>query len=130
MRTRNRRRPRRGLSLLEVMVALTILGTSLIGMAEYQRRYSRSNANSSMLNKAIDLATQRLERVKAERTYSSIDTLAVTENNLGTYYPSFVRTTAVTLVASSAVNYKIITVTVTHPSMSTAVKKTTAIASF
>jgi Tfp pilus assembly protein PilV len=122
------------MSILEVVVALAILATSLIGMAEYQRRYSRSNANSSMLNTAIDLATARLERVKAERTYAAIDTMAITESNLATLDPSYanyVRTTTITRTSIPAsVDYKVITVTVTHPSMPLPVKKTSAIASF
>ena len=38
MRTHKRRAARCGISLLEVTVALAILSTSLIGMAEYGRR--------------------------------------------------------------------------------------------
>ena len=81
MRLTQTRAVRRGISLLEVMVALTILGTALIGMAEYGRRYARSNANSAMLNNALDLASGRVERVKAERNYTSMDTLATTESD-------------------------------------------------
>ena len=80
-----RRATRRGISLLEVMVALTILGTSLIGMAEYGRRFARTNANSAMLNNALDLASARVERVKAERNYTSMDTLARTETVISGY---------------------------------------------
>ena len=56
---------RRGISLLEVVTALTILGTALIGMAEHGRRYARSNANSMLLNNALDMASGQVERVKA-----------------------------------------------------------------
>jgi Tfp pilus assembly protein PilV len=123
------RAARRGISLLEVMVALTILATSLIGMAEYGRRYARSNANSSMLNNALDLASARVERVKAERNYTSMDSLAVTETVISGY-PRFRRVTAITQTLTSQYAYKTVTVTVTHPSMPTPVKKTTAIARF
>ena len=68
---------RTGISLLEVMTALTILGTTLLGMAEYSRRYARANANWSMKNNALDLASGRVERVKAERNYISMDSMAV-----------------------------------------------------
>ena len=120
---------RRGVSLLEVMVALTILATSLIGMAEYGRRYARTNANASMLNNALDLASARVERVKAERNYSSMDSLATTENVI-TGYPKYKRVTAITQTLTAQYAYKTVTVTVTHPSMPTPVKKTTAIARF
>lgn len=124
-----RRALRRGISLLEVMVALTILGTSLIGMAEYGRRYARSNANSAMLNNALDLASARVERVKAERNYTSMDTLAVTETSIAGY-TNYLRVTAIVQTLNAQYAYKTVTVTVTHPSMALPVKKTTAIARF
>jgi Tfp pilus assembly protein PilV len=117
------------MSLLEVMMALSILAVSLIGMAEYGRRLSRTNANASLLNRSLDLAQQRVERVKAERNYTSMDTLAVTETVIP-LYPSFRRVTTITRTNNSQVDYKTVTVTITHPSMPTAVKKTTAIARF
>lgn len=128
-RASSRRVARRGISLLEVMVALTILGTSLIGMAEYGRRFARTNANSSMLNNALDLASARVERVKAERNYTSMDTLARTETSIGGY-PNYKRVTAITQVLTSQYAYKTVTVTVSHPAMPGSVKKTTAIARF
>jgi prepilin-type N-terminal cleavage/methylation domain-containing protein len=129
MRTSRRRAQRRGISLLEVMVALTILGTALIGMAEYGRRYARTNANSAMLNNALDLASARVERVKSERNYTSMDTLATTESSIAGY-PSYIRQTQIVQTLSAQYNYKTVTVTVTHPAMPTPVKKTTAIARF
>jgi Tfp pilus assembly protein PilV len=127
---KSRRRVLRcGISLLEVMVALTILGTSLIGMAEYGRRYARSNANSTMLNNALDLASARVERVKAERNYVSMDTMAVTETAIAGY-TNYKRVTAIVQTLNAQYNYKTVTVTVTHPAMPTPVKKTTAIARF
>jgi prepilin-type N-terminal cleavage/methylation domain-containing protein len=129
MLTPKRRTPRRGISLLEVMVALTILGTALIGMAEYGRQYARKNANSAMLNSALDLASARVERVKAERNYASMDTLAAIETSIAGY-PGFTRRTQIVQTLSAQYNYKTVTVTVTNPAMPTPVKKTTAIARF
>jgi prepilin-type N-terminal cleavage/methylation domain-containing protein len=129
MRTRTPRRARRGISLLEVMIALTILGTALIGMAEYGRRFARTNAGAMTTNTALDLATERLERVKAERNYVSMDTLATTEslNLLGITYT---RITQITQVVTSQVDYKIVTVTVTRPTMPRPIKKTSSVARF
>lgn len=128
MRNR-RRRARRGISLLETMTALSILGTALLGMAEYGRRYARANANSTMRNHALDLSSTRVERVKAERNYTSIDSMAVTENTI-VGYPSYRRVTAIVRTLTSQYDYKTVTVTVTHPAMTLIVKKTTAIAQF
>ncbi len=126
---RMRNRARRGMTILEVVVALSILATSLLGMAEYGRRYSRSNADSSVMNQAIDLATARIERVKAERNYTTMDTLARTESSIASY-PRFTRVTTITRISTSAVDYKTVTVSVTHSSFTLAVKKTTAVARF
>jgi Tfp pilus assembly protein PilV len=120
---------RRGISLLEVMTALTILGTTLLGMAEYSRRYARANANSSMRNNALDLASGRVERVKAERNYISMDSMAVTETGIAGY-PSYTRVTAILRTLTAQYDYKTVTVTVTHPAMPGSVKKTTAVARF
>lgn len=129
MRQHDQRRVRRGMSMIEVVVALSILGLSLIGMSEYGRRYSRTNANSTLINQAIDLATARVERVKAERNYTSMDTLAGTETSIAGY-PTFRRVTTIVQVATSSVDYKTVTITVSHTSLATTVKKTTAVARF
>lgn len=122
-------RSRRGISLLEVVVALSILAVSLLGMAEYGRRYSKTNASTSVQNKAIDLASARVERVKAERNYTTMDTLATTESNIAGY-PGFTRVTYILRTSSSSTDYKTVTVKVTHSALSTPVKKTTAVARF
>jgi Tfp pilus assembly protein PilV len=117
------------MTILEVVVALSILAVSLIGMSEYGRRYTRSNANSSVINQAIDLATARVERVKAERNYVSMDTLGITETVISGY-PKFKRVTTIVQTSTTALDYKTVTVTVTHSALTTAVKKTTAVARF
>ncbi|MGQ0649490.1 MAG: type IV pilus modification PilV family protein [Gemmatimonadaceae bacterium] len=126
---RRKHTARAGLSLLEVMVALTILGTSLIGMAEYGRQFARTNQRTSLQNTALDIATERIERIKSERNYTTMDTTAgthsVTVNGV-----TFTRTTTITRTLSSQVDYKVITVTVSRAAMTAPVKKTSAIALF
>ena len=123
------RRARRGMSLLEVMTALTILGTTLLGMAEYSRRYARANTNSALLNNGLDLASARVERVKAERNYISMDSMAVTETVIAGY-PRYQRVTVILRTLNARYDYKTVTVTVTHPAMTLPVKKTTAVSRF
>ncbi|MGQ0766087.1 MAG: type IV pilus modification PilV family protein [Gemmatimonadota bacterium] len=129
MKSTLRRRVRRGISLLEVMVALTILGTSLLGMAEYGRRFARTNSMAMFQNTALDVATERIERVKSERNYTTMDTLAGTHsvNVNGVIYT---RTTVIVQTLTSQLAYKTITVSVSRPQMTAPVKKTTAIARF
>ncbi len=126
-------RTRRGISLVEVVVALSILGTSLLGMAEYGRRFARTNANSMVLNSALDVATARIERVKAERNYTAMDTLAgtrpdtVTTNGVTLV---FTRTTTITRTQTPQIDFKTITVVVTRPNMAAPVRKTSAVSRF
>lgn len=114
---RHRHAGRAGLSLLEVMVALTILGGALIGMAEYGRRFARTNAGAMTLNSALDIATDRIERVKAERNYASMDTLggthAITVNTNGVNV-TYTRITTIVRTQTAQVDYKTVTVRVTR----------------
>ena len=117
------------MTIIEVIIALSILVVSLLGMSEYGRRFTRSNANASVVNQAIDLATARVERVKAERNYTTMDTLGVTETVIAGY-PKFKRVTTIVQTLTSIADYKTVTVKVTHSSLTTTVSKTTAIARF
>jgi Tfp pilus assembly protein PilV len=124
---------REGLALLEVMVALTILATALIGMAEYGRRFANTNATAMTQNTALDIATDRLERVKAERNYTSMDTLGGTHTvivNTGGVNVSYTRTTTIVRTLSPIIDFKTVTVTVTRPTMTVPVKKTSAVPRF
>ena len=120
---------RAGLTLLEVMVALTILTTALIGMAEYGRRFATTNQRAGLQNTALDIATERLERIKAERNYTSMDTLAgthsVTVNGV-----TFTRITSILRTQTAQTDFKTITVAVQRATMAAPIKKTTAIAFF
>ena len=125
--------PRRGISLLETMVALTILATALLGMAEYGRRFAKTNGNAMTTNSALDLATERIERVKAERNYVTIDTLAGTRTipvTVNGVTLSYSQVTQIVQTINAFVNYKTVTVTVTRATMAKPVKKTTAISRF
>lgn len=120
---------RAGLSLLEVMVALTILGTSLIGMAEYGRRFAKTNGNAMTQNSAMDIATARIEEIKSQRSYSAIDTMVGTRSRPHNGL-TYLETTQIVRTLTSQVDFKTITVSVIRPSMTGAVKKTSAIAFF
>ncbi len=133
MRRTSMNTERKGLSLLETMMALTILATSLIGMAEYGRRFATSSGAAMTTNSALDIATERIERVKAERNYVSMDTLAGTVSvvkNVNGVSLTYTQVTTITRIASSQVDYKIVTVRVTRPTMAQPIRKTTAVARF
>ncbi len=131
--TRKPNAKRGGFTLIELMVALIILGGVLLSTAEYFRRFSRTNAVTLLSNTALDLSTQRLEDIKVDRNYLTLGTYIATETNLACL-PSgtgcFTRVTQAVRTNNATNDHWHFTVTVSHPLMPKPVVKTTAIARF
>ena len=137
IRTAHRQpRPRRGLSLVEVIVALIILGSVLIALGMFSARMSQSTSAARFRIAAAQLAADRIEFAKGAPRYTAIETLTV-----ATEYPvtstdsirGFTRQTWVQHVGGTfadTIDYKTVTVQVTHPQMLGNVRKTTVIAPF
>ena len=135
---RHRTRLRRGMTLIEVILAIVILSGAMLGLANFGRRFQHLTSVSSNQTLASDLAAQRLEDVKGFRSYS---TLVATYNGITETYPTdstykgFQRVTTVSPCAGcpTATNdYVTVTVAVTFPADTSfaAIKKTTIIAKF
>ena len=127
------RTPRRGMTLVETMIAMVILGAVLSSLGVYAARFTTATSQANNRAIATELAADRLERIKGATTYPGIDSMAVTETNpLG--LKGFVRQTVVRRVggslASDTVDFKVITVSVTAPGIKAKVAKTTTIAQF
>ena len=134
-----RRAPlRRGMTLIEVILAIVILSGAMLGLANFGRRFQHLTSVSSNQTLASDLATQRLEDIKGFLAYS---TLIATYNGITELFPvdstykGFQRVTTVARCAGcpTATNdYTTVTVAVTFPADATfaAIKKTTIIAKF
>lgn len=132
---RRRVRARAGFSLAEVVVALGILTAALLSLALFVSRMAHQTSDSKLLGTANELVTNRIESIKSITDYSSIDTTAITETSIpgSPDYKGFTRQTLVKHVGggvSDSVDYRIVTVVVSNPVMSSSVKKTTAIAAF
>jgi prepilin-type N-terminal cleavage/methylation domain-containing protein len=126
-------RRRDGFSIIELMVALIILGGVLLSTAEYFRRYSRTNAITSVANTALDLSTQRLEEIKVDRNYLGLGSWVATETNLSCLPAGagcFTRVTQGARTNTAVYDHWHFTVTVTHPRLLRPVEKSTAIARF
>jgi len=130
------RRARRGMTLVEVIMAITILSMAMLGLANFSRLFQHKTQGSSDLALASDLATQKLETIKGWKVYSTI----VSTYNAGSetfasdpVYKGFTRTTSVVRCTScpTATNdYVTVTVTITGNSLKTGLAKTTIIAAF
>jgi len=57
----------RGFSLIEVMVAVIILGIGLMGMAAVFPYGSKATVSDRLISSAVDLATQKMEELRTKR---------------------------------------------------------------
>ncbi len=129
-------RHRRGMTLIEVILAVVILSGAMLGLANFGRQFQHNTSNAAMQALASDLATQRIETIKSYAVYS---TLVATYNGTSEtfasdpVYKGFTRLTAAarcTGCPNGVNDYITVTVTVTGNQLPSPVKKTTIIASF
>lgn len=127
-------RVRRGMTLMEVIVALTILSGALLSLTVFAARLSAASTAAKLDATADELANDRLEDAKNRRTYAGIDSLIATENPVpGPRGVGFQRTTAVKRIGgqpADSMDYRIVTVTVTHTKMYKPMSKSITIAAF
>lgn len=134
-RRRRRAAGRRGVALLEAMIALTILATAILTAGRYFTSLARGVSDERIRAQALHLVSERFEQVRSAPTYGKIDSLyAGTESSIAGY-AGFSRVTDVVRVGgqpSDSMDYKIITVTVTTPAVpkSVTVRKSTIVADF
>jgi prepilin-type N-terminal cleavage/methylation domain-containing protein len=130
------RRARRGMTLIEVMIAIVILSGAMLGLAKFGGQFEHTTATAGDMSLASDLATARIEQVKTYRVYASI--VATYNNVTDTYatdavYKGFSRLTKATRCAScptASNDYITVTVTVSGRSLVAPISKTTIIAVF
>ncbi len=124
------RRP--AFTLVEVIVAMALLVTVLTAMGVFSIRYAQAVTESHIRSTASDLATARLEDVKGASQYSAIDGFAGTEASVPGE-PKYTRITMVRRVGGRPADfddYKVVTVEVSGPGLTTRVSETTIISSF
>ncbi len=122
----------RGMTLIELIIALSILAMVLSSLAVYSTQFARASSDSTTRGKAIELASDKIEIARSIGVYANLDTLARTESSI-TGFPGFIRTTQVThtvVTGAGAMDYKTITVTVNAQPLESPVKITTIISTF
>lgn len=123
---------RRGMTLVEVVVALVILGGALLGMASFGLRFAQGVTDTRLRSTALDLATDRLEEVKVAPDYAAVGSYAgveISPNGMR----GFTRRTVVLRTGglpSDSVDYRTVTVEVSATGMRTPVRKSTIIANY
>ena len=122
-------RARRGFTLVELIVAIALIGGVLLTFAAFSQRLAHGNALAGRRSTASDLAVERLETVRALTDYASVDAAAVTENAI-VGFPGFVRQTYVRRTAGATADHKTVTVVVRIPALRDSVTKTSVIAAF
>ncbi len=129
-----RRRLRAGFTLIEVILAITILGGSLLGMSMFVRNFTKTTTDTTVRTLANDLVNARIETIKGWRVYS---TLVATYNGVSETWPTTSpytgftrRTVALRTGPTATADYITVTVTVTGRGLSSTAKTTTIIAAF
>jgi Tfp pilus assembly protein PilV len=122
----------RGMTVIETLVAVTILATALIGLGDFMGHFAHVTKVSSLQQRALDLASDRIDSVKHCDSYAALDTMAATEL-VAADSSVYTRQTIVEHVGggpSDTVDYRVVTVAVTMPTVTTPVRKTTIVAAF
>ncbi len=124
---------RAGFTLVEVVVALTILAGVLLGLSDFTQRYAIATREAATVTVASDVAAARLESVKGWREYSTLvanhhgqDTTFATGAWEGLRRQTFAVRTGPTPVH----DYVTVTVVVSGRGLDTPLRKTTIIAAF
>ena len=123
---------RRGMTLIETLIAITILATALVGLGDFMGHFAHATRVSALQQRALDLATDRIDSVKHTVSYPGIDTMAVTES-ISADSAIYTRQTVVQHVggrATDTLDYRIVTVAVVMPTVAIPVRKTTIISAF
>jgi Tfp pilus assembly protein PilV len=125
-------RCRAGFSLVEVIVAMMLIIGVVLALGGFTAKFAQANSQAHLVIAANEITAQRLDEVRQQPTYSSIDLIKDSVNV--TYdFQTFSRQTVVKRIggaATDSVDYRLVTVTVRHPSMKKTVSKTTAVAAF
>lgn len=127
------RRARRGMTIVEVIVALVLLATVLLALGSFGVRLAQSTTSARALAVADRLATDRLEAVKDAPRYAAIDSLYATTEGTVAGYPGYHRRTIVNHVgggSADSTDYRVVTVEVTSRRLASPVRKSTVIAQF
>ena len=120
------RAPRAGFTLIEVVIALVILGLVVLAMSSSAGTLIRAAGNDRRDTQAAASADERITKARQWPDYSSLDSLDRVEAN--TPQTGWTRTTDVTHVTAGSTDFKRITVTVSGADLAQPVTRTITLA--
>jgi prepilin-type N-terminal cleavage/methylation domain-containing protein len=123
----------RGMTLVELIIALVILATVLLAMGQFAFNFTRIERQSEARTIAVNLADQRLSQVRASPNYSGMETnYAGTESSIAGF-AGYQRVTTIIHTGGPRPtytnDYKTVTVKVTSVALASPVTKTVVVAS-
>jgi prepilin-type N-terminal cleavage/methylation domain-containing protein len=117
----------RGFTLIEVIVAIAILGGVALAVGASTGKLVHATQDDRIATQAAAAAEAQLALVQVWPEYATIDSaFAGTSNN--TPMTGWTRVTSVVRTTSGSNDYKKITVSVTGPGLTTAVKRSITVA--
>jgi hypothetical protein len=121
---------RQGVIVVDVIVALLILGTAVLGIAGSAPSLTKAAATAEVRAQAVYAAEDRIGRIGMDRRYALLDSLyEAVENDIPG--PGFVRSTTVDhieITSPDTLDYLMVTVSVTGPGLTAPVKRTLVVA--
>lgn len=127
---RRARRARRGMTLVEVMIALVIMAGAMLALGKFTADFTRISAASRNKTLSLEIALARLDSARSTTPYTALSTLAET-NKAVPGYTGFTRTTLVKQDGGVASDHDLTTITVeVTPPTGAVVRKTTVVGFF
>jgi len=124
---------RKGFTVVEVLVALTLLAVVVLGLSSTTARLNRTAVDNRQKVVAIELLQDRLRLIAMDEEYAQLRNRYEGVENDIPGYPGFRRTTTIQRINESGVggrslDYYRVTVTVQGPGLDAPVSRTTTIA--
>lgn len=124
-------RSRRGMSMIEVVVAVMILGGALLSMGMFVTNFARTTRSTNTRALAGQLVSSRLEEIKTWNNYYTLmSTFTLTETGVLTGYDRRTYTKQIGGNAGSKQDHILVTVAVYGKAIPDTIKNTIAIPRF
>lgn len=120
---------RRGFTLIEVMVAMSILAAVLLGTGRFTARFIHTTAIAHATTVASEVATERMEMITTDPSYGTLVARWAGTTTGFPGYPAMSRVTTLQRITGNAPrrDYTVVTVRVTEPTLSAPIRLTSIV---